>query len=102
MQSSLSLPRLPRVLEVCMTVPGMSFAVVTCLRMMGPCLKVLGLVLGWASHLRKDEQRGLVGLADVGTEQGHTQGCLSPTLMLCFLSSSHKDPLASSRFLSSC
>lgn len=98
MQMSLSLPRLHRVLEMSVAVPGMRFTVVTCLRMMGSCLK---LVVDWGSHLRKDEQRDAVGLADVGTEQGHTQGCLNPTL-LSFLSFTRNNPLVSSRFHSSC
>lgn len=102
MQLPLSLPQLPRVLEMSVTIPGMCFTVVTCLRMMGPCLKVLVLVVEGSSHPRKDEHRDAVCLADVGTEQGHTQGCLSPTLILCFLSFSLSDPLVSYRFYSSC
>lgn len=62
-------------------VPGMSFTVVKCLRMTGPCLKVLGLVVGWGSHLGeggKDERRGAVGLADVGQSRDTHRAASAP------------------------
>lgn len=87
-----------------MTVPGMFFTVVMCLRMTGPCLKVFGLVVGWGCHLREDGKmnEGVLWAWLVWGQSRDTQSCLSPTLILCFLSFSHNDPLVSSRSLSSC
>lgn len=95
MKLSLCLPQVPRVLEVSVTVPGMSFT--------GDMSEDdgsmfegawVGAGLGFSPEGRwKDEQRGAVGLADVGRGQGHTQG---------FLSFSCIDLLVSSRFLSFC
>lgn len=56
-----------------MTVPWMSFTVVTCLRMTDPCLKV-------AEERWKDEQRDAVDLADVGQSRDTHRAASAPHL----------------------
>lgn len=64
----------------------MSLILVTCLGMAGSLFEGawVGHGLGLSPEGKwKDELRSAAGLAGGGTEQGHTRGCLSPTLILC-------------------